>query len=73
MWKISVLQTTILLEKRQKFADSILKIGDDALADTVKEIEIMKACDSPWVVAYYDNFARGDEIWIIMEYLSQVC
>ena len=32
----------------------------------------MKHCESEFVVAYYDNFFKKDEIWIIMEYCSQV-
>jgi serine/threonine kinase 3 len=45
-------------------------VGEADLVGVVKEIEVMKTSHSPFIVAYYDNFFKKDEIWILMELMS---
>ncbi|KAA0153879.1 hypothetical protein FNF29_02869 [Cafeteria roenbergensis] len=44
--------------------------SDDELSAIQAEIDILKQCDSPYVVQYYDSFFTGGEPWIIMEYCA---
>lgn len=34
----------------------------------MEEIEIMRKCDSNYIVHYFGNFFKGSTLWIIMEY-----
>jgi len=45
-------------------------VGEADLVGVVKEIEVMKTSHSPFIVAYFDNFFKKDEIWILMELMS---
>eukprot|EP01112_Ceratiomyxa_fruticulosa_P011179 TRINITY_DN3018_c0_g1_i1.p1 TRINITY_DN3018_c0_g1~~TRINITY_DN3018_c0_g1_i1.p1 ORF type:complete len:963 (-),score=250.30 TRINITY_DN3018_c0_g1_i1:195-3083(-) len=38
--------------------------------EILKEINIMKQCNSKYVVQYYGNYFKGDTCWIIMEYCA---
>ena len=37
---------------------------ENDLKDIIKEIDIMKNCENDYIVAYYDNFFKKDEIWV---------
>ncbi len=37
---------------------------------TLKEIHMMEACDSEYVVQYFANFIKERQLWIIMEYCA---
>jgi len=42
---------------------------EEGLDEIMEEINFMKQCQSPYIVAYYGSFLRGDtELWIAMEY-----
>jgi serine/threonine protein kinase len=45
----------------------IIIVADEDLEEIKKEIEIMKQCDSPYVVQYYGSFFKKEvsEIWVI--------
>jgi len=36
------------------------------LEDLDKEINVLKKCKSPLVVAYYGSFLNNEEVWILM-------
>lgn len=37
------------------------------MSDLRKEIDILKRCDSPYVVRYYGSFQKDGDLWIVME------
>ncbi|CAF4372275.1 unnamed protein product, partial [Adineta steineri] len=38
------------------------------LQEIVKEISIMKQCDSPHIVKYFGSYFKDSDLWIVMEY-----
>eukprot|EP00013_Stygamoeba_regulata_P007130 CAMPEP_0177642678 /NCGR_PEP_ID=MMETSP0447-20121125/7728_1 /TAXON_ID=0 /ORGANISM="Stygamoeba regulata, Strain BSH-02190019" /LENGTH=439 /DNA_ID=CAMNT_0019144879 /DNA_START=147 /DNA_END=1466 /DNA_ORIENTATION=+ len=41
------------------------------MADIIKEVDIMKTCESDYIVRYYGHYLKPgdpDELWIVMEY-----
>ncbi|CAF1045032.1 unnamed protein product [Adineta ricciae] len=38
------------------------------LQEIVKEISIMKQCDSPYIVKYFGSYFKESDLWIVMEY-----
>ncbi|CAF1046112.1 unnamed protein product [Rotaria sordida] len=38
------------------------------LQEIVKEISIMKQCDSPYIVKYFGSYFKDTDLWIVMEY-----
>lgn len=38
------------------------------LPEIVKEISIMKQCDSPYIVKYFGSYLKEGDLWIVMEY-----
>ncbi|CAF3472895.1 unnamed protein product [Rotaria sp. Silwood1] len=38
------------------------------LPEIVKEISIMKQCDSPYIVKYFGSYFKDADLWIVMEY-----
>eukprot|EP00076_Gallus_gallus_P001897 NP_001026508.2 serine/threonine-protein kinase 3 [Gallus gallus] len=38
------------------------------LQEIIKEISIMRQCDSPYVVKYYGSYFKNTDLWIVMEY-----
>lgn len=38
--------------------------SDDELSAIQAEIDILKQCDSPYVVQYFDSFFTGGEPWV---------
>ncbi len=50
-------------------AVKILELPDEKeSADLRKEINFLRQCSSPYIVAYRGAFVRGSKIWIVMEY-----
>ncbi|KAL6064718.1 non-specific serine/threonine protein kinase [Balamuthia mandrillaris] len=43
-------------------------VVDDDLDDLINEINIMKQCQSPYVVSYFGSYFKDNELWIVMEY-----
>ncbi|CAL4137287.1 unnamed protein product, partial [Meganyctiphanes norvegica] len=41
---------------------------DTDLQEIIKEISIMKQCNSPYVVKYYGSYFKNSDLWIVMEY-----
>lgn len=41
---------------------------DTDLHVLIKEVSIMKQCDSPFVVKYYGSYYKNSNLWIVMEY-----
>lgn len=37
------------------------------MTDLRKEIDILKRCDSPYVVRYYGSYQKDGDLWIVME------
>lgn len=49
-------------------AIKVLEVENEDTTDLVKEINILKQCDSPFVVAYKGTFQKDGHVWIVMEY-----
>jgi serine/threonine protein kinase len=45
-----------------------LQNDESETSDLQKEINILKHCHSPYIVAYKGSFAKDGKIWIVMEY-----
>jgi len=58
------------LDKRdgQAVAIKVLEVESDEKTDLQKEIEILKECDSAWIVSYKGTYETDGNIWIVMEY-----
>jgi len=57
--------------KKTKFDIAIKVIhfnNQQLLEDLDKEINVLKKCKSPFVVAYYGSFLNNEEVWILMDY-----
>jgi len=57
--------------KKTKFDIAIKVIhlsNQQLLEDLDKEINVLKKCKSPLVVAYYGSFLNNEEVWILMDY-----
>jgi len=49
-------------------AIKVLEVENDDIAELQKEINILKDCHSPFIVAYKGAFEKDNNIWIVMEY-----
>ncbi len=47
-----------------------LQVDSEALADLRKELNILRACSSAYIVAYKGAFEKDGKIWIAMEYCA---
>lgn len=58
------------LDKRdgQTVAIKVLEVESDEKSELQKEIEILKECDSPYIVAYKGTYETDGNVWIVMEY-----
>jgi len=58
------------LDKRdgQTVAIKVLEVESDEKSDLEKEIDILKECDSPYIVSYKGTYETDGNIWIVMEY-----
>jgi serine/threonine protein kinase len=54
----------------------IVPVEDD-LDDIIKEINVLKGCDSPAIVRYYGSFFKNDHLWVsrssIYPFAFRVC
>ncbi|KAK4454528.1 putative ste ste20 ysk protein kinase [Podospora aff. communis PSN243] len=44
--------------------------AEDEVEDIIQEIAILSELQSPYVTKYYGSFAKGAELWIVMEFCS---
>ncbi|KAI1813387.1 kinase-like domain-containing protein [Poronia punctata] len=62
------------VEKRTGEAVAIkvidIESAEDEVEDIIQEIAILSELQSPYVTKYYGSYARGAELWIVMEYCS---
>eukprot|EP00808_Paulinella_micropora_P006200 g22531.t1 len=49
-------------------AIKVLEVENDDIAELSKEINILKDCHSPFIVAYKGAYEKDNNIWIVMEY-----
>ena len=62
------------VEKRSGQAVAIkvidIESAEDEVEDIIQEIAILSELQSPYVTKYYGSYAKGAELWIVMEYLG---
>ncbi|KAH7034744.1 kinase-like domain-containing protein [Microdochium trichocladiopsis] len=62
------------VEKRtgQAVAIKVIDIesAEDEVEDIIQEIAILSELQSPYVTKYYGSYAKGAELWIVMEFCS---
>lgn len=44
--------------------------AEDEVEDIIQEIAILSELQSPHVTKYYGSYAKGSELWIVMEYCA---
>ncbi|KAK4214803.1 kinase-like domain-containing protein [Rhypophila decipiens] len=47
-----------------------IESAEDEVEDIIQEIAILSELQSPFVTQYYGSFAKGSELWIVMEFCS---
>lgn len=47
-----------------------IESAEDEVEDIIQEIAILSELQSPYVTQYYGSFAKGSELWIVMEFCS---
>jgi len=47
-----------------------IESAEDEVEDIIQEIAILSELQSPYVTQYYGSFAKGAELWIVMEFCS---
>ncbi|KJE90658.1 STE/STE20/MST protein kinase, variant 1 [Capsaspora owczarzaki ATCC 30864] len=61
-----------VFKARHKDTQSILAVKqvplENDLQDIIKEISMIKECDSPFIVKYYGSYFKDTDLWIIMEF-----
>ncbi|KAI8632493.1 Pkinase-domain-containing protein [Xylariaceae sp. FL1651] len=62
------------VEKRTGEAVAIkiidIESAEDEVEDIIQEIAILSELQSPYVTKYYGSYAKGAELWIVMEFCS---
>lgn len=62
------------VEKRTGHAVAIkvidIESAEDEVDDIIQEIAILSELQSPYVTKYYGSYAKGAELWIVMEFCS---
>lgn len=62
------------VEKRTGEAVAIkiidIENADDEVEDIIQEIAILSELQSPYVTKYYGSYAKGAELWIVMEFCA---
>ncbi|ROV97238.1 hypothetical protein VSDG_04758 [Cytospora chrysosperma] len=63
-----------VVEKRTGHAVAIkiidIESAEDEVEDIIQEIAILSELQSPYVTKYYGSYAKGAELWIVMEFCS---
>ncbi len=66
--------TTDRVDKRTGHAVAIkiidIESAEDEVEDIIQEIAILSELQSPYVTKYYGSYAKGAELWIVMEFCS---
>eukprot|EP00026_Physarum_polycephalum_P002486 Phypoly_transcript_02493.p1 GENE.Phypoly_transcript_02493~~Phypoly_transcript_02493.p1 ORF type:complete len:590 (+),score=110.69 Phypoly_transcript_02493:1010-2779(+) len=47
---------------------ALKKVAVEDIDDVIQEITIMKNCESPFVIRYFEHYVYDDYLWIAMEY-----
>lgn len=47
-----------------------IESAEDEVEDIIQEISILSELQSPYVTRYHGSYARGAELWIVMEFCS---
>ena len=47
-----------------------IESAEDEVEDIIQEIAILSELQSPFVTKYHGSYARGAELWIVMEFCS---
>ncbi|KAL2124909.1 hypothetical protein VTJ04DRAFT_1274 [Mycothermus thermophilus] len=47
-----------------------IESAEDEVEDIIQEIAILSELQSPYVTKYYGSYAKGSELWIVMEFCS---
>lgn len=62
------------VDKRTGLAVAIkvidIESAEDEVEDIIQEIAILSELQSPYVTKYYGSYAKGAELWIVMEFCS---
>lgn len=68
------LTNDVSVDKRtgQSVAIKIIDIesAEDEVEDIIQEIAILSELQSPYVTKYYGSYAKGAELWIVMEFCA---
>jgi serine/threonine protein kinase len=51
----------------QLYAVKIVPVEND-ISEVEKEINILRQCESPFIVNYHGSYKKGDNLWIVIEY-----
>jgi serine/threonine protein kinase len=51
----------------QLYAVKIVPVEND-ITEVEKEINILKQCESPFIVNYHGSYKKGDNLWIVIEF-----
>lgn len=65
-------KTSVERRSGQAVAIKVIDIesAEDEVEDIIQEIAILSELQSPYVTKYYGSYAKGAELWIVMEYCS---
>lgn len=47
-----------------------IESAEDEVEDIIQEIAILSELQSPYVTKYHGSYAKGSELWIVMEFCS---
>jgi len=54
----------------KQVAIKVLPVDDEDTSELHKEINILKQCQSNFIVSYKGSYMKGSDMWIVMEYCS---
>jgi serine/threonine-protein kinase 24/25/MST4 len=73
-YEVVILTQTCSVDKRTGHAVAIkvidIESAEDEVEDIIQEIAILSELQSPFVTKYYGSYAKGAELWIVMEFCS---
>ena len=50
-------------QTRQIHALKVVPVEND-ISEVEKEINILRQCESPYIVSYYGSYNKGSELWV---------